>query len=178
MSDATLIASVTRRLSIRPKFAAAVTVALKAFPADLDGNYTILAQVTDPNLATTSVSSQKVVDIAPAFISLSSTLSAATPATVAPGRFITVTFTVHNAGNTDSTGSATINLGLSTDGITQMAGGTSITRTYRVPTGKSLILRERITVPTGTPAGMYFPFVSFAQGANSTQAVRTAVTVS
>jgi hypothetical protein len=171
-TDATLIAQINPRLSIPAKRSAPVTVQLKQIPASLDGSFTILAQVTDPNGVVTSVSSDTVVNIAPPIVTLAATVSAA-PFTIAAGKTVTLTLDISNSGNIPSTGNATISLGLSSDGSTELPGSTTLNRTVTIPNGKTVPLRLRFTVPVGTTPAMYFPFVSFTQGGNTITAIGT-----
>lgn len=177
MDDATLIAAVARPIPIKPKGSALVTVPLTKLPASLSGSYTILAQVTDPTQAVTSVSSNEVVKIAPPFVSLSATVSAPAPSTVAAGKSVEVTFTVDNAGNTNASGAATIDVGLSSDQSTELPGGTTLTKPMRIAAGKSAILRLKIAVPSTLAAGKYYPFVSLSLDGNSVSGIGSALTV-
>jgi subtilase family serine protease len=178
LDDATLIAQVAPRLAIGPKRSAVVTVPLKKIPAGLDGNFTILAQVTDPKADLTSVSSSTTVNIAPATITLSASVASTLPATIAAGRAVTVTFDITNAGNIPSTGTAEITLGLSSDGTTMLPGSTTIGRAVTIPNGKTVPLRLRYVIPTATAAAMYFPFITFSQAGNSVTAFgRTEISV-
>jgi subtilase family serine protease len=173
VSDATLIAQVTPRLSIAPNRSAVVTVPLKKIPAGLDGNFTILAQVIDPKTNVTTVTSNTTVNIAPATITLSASISSTLPSSIAAGKSATITLDITNTGNTPSTGTAQITLGLSSDGTTTLPGSTTIGRAITIPNGKTVVLRLKLEIPTGTAAAMYFPFITFSQAGNSVTAFGT-----
>jgi hypothetical protein len=174
LTDAMLITQVTPRLAIGATRSAVVTVPISKMPAGLDGNYTVLTEVTDSNLNVSSASSNTTVNIAPPIITLSATIPSVSPLTVAPGRFVTVTLELTNSGNIPSTGTAEITVGLSSDRTTQLAGTTTtIDRAVTIPNGKTVPLRLKIPIPASTTAAMYFPFVSFTQGSNSVTAFGT-----
>ena len=164
IADATLIASVTRKLSIKANGSASVTIPIGAIPASLNGNYKIVAQVTDPEANVTTASSGKTVDIAQPFISLSATVSTPKPVSLLPGKTTSVELTVKNTGNIASNSSATISIGLTSDGTTELPGSATIARFVNIPAGKSVTLRLPLTIPTTITAGIYSPFVSFSQG--------------
>jgi subtilase family serine protease len=176
-NGAVLIASLTRKNSIRPNSATSVSIPLKLIPAGLNGSYQIIAVVTDSNQTITSATSGKSVTIAPGFVSLSATLSATAPATVAPGRTVAVTLTLTNAGNLDATGSATLNLGVSSDKATELPDGTTLIRPVTIRANGKTVIRLHITVPSTLLAGTFYPFLSFTQGANSVTAIGSALTV-
>ena len=54
-STATLLATLTQPLKIKPGKPAKVTIQVKQIPAIAVGTYTVVAQVTDPNQQLTSV---------------------------------------------------------------------------------------------------------------------------
>jgi subtilase family serine protease len=177
MSDATPIATITRKLSIKPNKPLSVTVPLGTIP-NLNGTYTILAQVTGPSSPATSISSNSTVKIAPAFVQLTATLSAPTPTTAAAGKPVTLVVTLLNQGNIASTGPATITYGLTADGVTFLPGSTSIIKSLRILPGKSVAVKLKLLVDSSLPAGTFSPLVQFSQGSQSLNEVgSTGVTV-
>ena len=172
-TGATLIASLVRKLVIQPKGSAVVSIPLKLIPSALDGGYTILAEVTNLSAADSSTNSGVMVNIAPPFVTLSSSMGLVTPSTLAAGKSVSITVTLTNTGNIDSVGAATINVGLSSDGTTELPGSTTTMRTVKIASTKTFILHLKFAVPTTTTAGDYFPFVSFTQAGKSTQVIGT-----
>jgi hypothetical protein len=173
-ADATLISSVTKRLTIKPGGSTSVSVPLKLIPASLDGSYTILARVTDPASAVTSTPTRTTVNIAPPFVSIAATAVAVSQGTVAPGKSATLSITLENNGNIAATGQATIGIGLSSDGVTQAASITSLLKTVTLPVGRPVVLHLKFTIPAATAAGTYYPLVTYDQDGDSTQTVGTA----
>jgi hypothetical protein len=173
-SDATLIASVTRKLNIKSGGSASVSVPLKLIPATLDGSYTIIAEVTDPNSAVTGTPTGTTVDIAPPFVSIHASSAAISAASVTPGNTTALTITLDNTGNIPATGQATIAIGLSTDGVTQSIDITTLLKTITLPVDKPVVVHLKFLIPDSTAAGMYFPFVTYEQDGDAAQTVGSA----
>lgn len=109
-SSATLVGTVTRRVSIRAGATLPVTVPIKSLPATLDGTYTLLAQVTDPSGNTATTSSGPTLTAAARFISFSDTLVKTTlaPSDVSGQKTRAVAeLKITNNGNITSSGEST-----------------------------------------------------------------------
>jgi hypothetical protein len=169
----TLIGSLTRSLTIKPGLSTMVTVPITQIPAGLSGTYSIVAEVTDPNAVRTEVNTGNTVKIAAAYVTLGATLSAPSPASAAPGKSVNITVTITNTGNVPSTGAATINLGLTSDRTTELAGSVSSTRIEKILPGKPLVLKLKLAIPATLSAGSYFPYFTFDQPLGNTTAVGT-----
>ncbi len=163
-----LVNDLSRRLVIKPGGSALVTVPLLTIPATLSGTLNLIAQVTDQNAVRTSVNSGLQVSVGAPSVALTATFTAQTVAPIAPGRSASVTVTVQNTGNIDSTGTSTIVIGLS-----GVPGSTTLTRPVRIPAGKSVILHLKLLVPSTLAAGQYFPTLSFTQPLASTHVTST-----
>jgi hypothetical protein len=172
--DAVLIEPLPKKISIKPGGSATIAVPLKLIPASLDGTYTILAEVTDPDGQTTSVNSGTTVQVAPAFVSIAASSAVFSPSTIAAGKTATLTVTLENRGNVPTTGQATIGIGLSTDGTTEAPNPASLFKTVALPVAKPVVLHLKFTIPSTTEAGAYFPFLTYTQDGDSTQTVGTA----
>jgi subtilase family serine protease len=174
-----VLSEVTRPLSIKANGSVLVTVPITQIPSTLSGSLDVLAEVTDRNAVRTFVNSGSTVTVGAPEVTLNAIFGSITPSTVSAGKSITVVVTIQNNGNVDSTGTATINLGLSSDKTTELPGFTPTARSIRIPTGKSTTLRLKLLVPGSLAAGDYFPFLTFTQPLDSVTAVgTTAVTVS
>jgi hypothetical protein len=105
----TTITTLSKTLNILPGKSAKVAVPIKSFPSLADGNYYIVAEVTDPFASGTSIaSSASTIDIAAPFISLAAALGPATKT----GDTLTIT----NAGNIpDNISKIATSLQVSTD---------------------------------------------------------------
>jgi hypothetical protein len=169
-SDSMLVTSVTRRLTIRPNGSAVITVPLRTLPTT-NGLYQILAQVTDPNGGLSAADSGSTVNIEPTTIAFNASAAAVSPTSIAAGKFGTLVVTIENTGNIAATGDATIEIGLSSDGITQSSQITSIVKPVVIQPGHHIVLHLRFTVPAATTAGSYFPVVTYIQAGASTKVV-------
>jgi len=169
----TLIGSLTRSLTIKPGLSTMVTVPITQIPAGLSGTYSIVAEVIDPNAVRTEVNTGNTVKIAAAYVTLGATLSAPSPASAAPGKSVNITVTITNTGNVPSTGAATINLGLTSDGTTELPGSVTTARVEKITPGKPLVLKLKLAIPATLSAGSYFPYFTFDQPLGSATAVGT-----
>lgn len=135
------------------------------------GTYTILAQTTDQYGTVDTAPFGPTIAIVPAVISLSASVGPISPATVTAGGMIGFTLTIQNAGNVSSSGSATIAVGLSSDGTTHSAPLATLIRRVTVKAGGSpLRLRIRVRVPADL-SGTFDPFVTFTQGSQSVTSI-------
>ncbi len=151
----------------------AVPVRPLALPA---GAYTLLAVVTDPSGGTVTATAGPAVTVAPATIALTGALSAS-PAAIEAGKTLTLTLTLTNAGNVNSTGRATAAVYLSANGTALTLPATTAKVAPVVKPGKAATLRLKVKVPVDT-IGTYFPLVVFTQGeATATTAATSAVNV-
>jgi hypothetical protein len=101
--------------------------------------------------------------IAPAFVTIKTSNLIGSPASMAPGKKLTLSLTLQNNGNLPATGTAPLTVSLSTSSTG--AGGTTIGTTplhVKLKNGKSGVYRVKLTVPAGTAAGSYYLAASLA----------------
>ena len=162
-SNTTLINSISKKFAIRADGFITVTVPLKQLPASLNGTFKLLAMVTDPKSVVTTAPSATAVTFAPPFVAFNTSSISVTPSTVAIGKTVSMSVTVQNTGNIPATGPATIVLGVSSDGLSQLSQLTTITRPVSIAPGKTTILHLKFSVFVSVAAGSYYPFVTYTQ---------------
>jgi hypothetical protein len=146
--------------------------------AETAGTYFLTASATDEEKFTsyTPSGSDSPDDftVAAAYVALTGTVSAVTPAAVTPGKTLSFTLTLDNSGNVNSTGKATLAVYLSADGTALTVPITpTLTKSLTVKPGKPLPVRLSVKVPTTAPAGSFFPLVTVVQGTATTTAAAT-----
>lgn len=160
--SATLLATLTRTLSLKAAKGAAVSVPIRSLPATLpNGTYTLLARAINPSSQAGDSPAGPTIKVAAPFISFSESFTRLTlPATVAGGSktHATAALRITNSGNIAATGPTTIAIFASTDGAVD-AGTTliqSTTKVLRLRPGKSAVVSLPLTmIPALTP-GRYF----------------------
>jgi hypothetical protein len=133
-----------------------VAVPLGRYPTVSNGNYFIVAAVTDPHGTTTSVASNATVDIAAAVIDLAGSIISI-PAAGTIGKSLAVTLEVSNEGNSIAAGQLLIAFAASpgSDGSNPFELTTLSTRINLAP-GTSKMLHLKIPLAIGTLAGPAF----------------------
>ena len=160
-----------RSLSLRPGKSAAVSVPIQTFPTAAVG-YTVLAQVTDAAGSTAEATAGPVVSVASPYVQLTGTIDKVSPAAATPGRPLSFTLTLTNAGSAASTGEASLAVSLSADGTTPTVAVQTLVRpSLTVRTGHPVPLRLTVKVPTTVAAMDTFLLVVVTQGGASTTAV-------
>lgn len=156
VSDGTPIKTVSRRLVIAPGRSFTVAVPLGKYPAVPNGDYHIVAEVTDPHGASTSVALAGTVNIAAADIDLAGSL-ASIPATGTIGKSVSITLDLANNGNTPAAGLLQIAFASSPspDGSNAFDLATLTTRISLKPAA-SKTLRLRVPLPVGSPTGSVY----------------------
>jgi hypothetical protein len=170
-AGSTLIGTAQRRPTLRAGRSTVVPVRVSA--AGLaDGTYALVARLTDVTTgAVADTDAATAVAIAAPTVTLSLTVGPQSPATVPAGRSVSFTLTVADYGNIDSTGPATITVGLTTLGTNVTVPLPAQKRSVRVNTGgKPTAVRVRIVVPVGTAPDNYAINVTFAQPMGSASA--------
>jgi hypothetical protein len=172
--------TITRRMFIRAGGSALAIVRLRQVPNVPDGDYHIVAHVTDPLSNVTSITSAGTINIAAAHVALSDTLSPVVPSMIPLGRRGVVAVTLANNGNVDSVGPAHLQLGWSSDGVNNAATALDLALPIlRIRAGGHLVLHLPLLAVTTLSAGEYFATVSITQNGNSASAVGAdAVTLS
>jgi hypothetical protein len=176
----TSIAMLSKSLAIPAGKTVKVTVPIKSIPVLADGNYFIVAQVTDPFTANvTTASSAATTSIAAPFIAIGAVLGPVTK--IKAGDTLTIT----NNGNIDDVSSFTTTLGFSLDAAgTQPVGATTTVASHKLTikatkTGK-IHLTGWSSILSGLVAGVpYYLTVSVvdATGHSSTAVSTTSFTL-
>ena len=174
VTTGTLLATVKRQMNLAAGASQTLTVPVKALPSTA-GTYTLLARTTDAAGQVLTAVNGPSVTVGPPAVSLSVAVS---PTTLTPGEPITLTVTVTNSGNVDSTGllDLTINLSANLEANSVRLAATAHRLPERVKAGGTSVFRLKGKLPAGTPAGQYFYVVGLSQGAASANA-KTAVAV-
>ena len=162
-SSSVLLTTIKPHVHLQPGRSVLVHV-VKPLPASLPaGSYALLVQTTDSANNITDATTGPTVQLAAPFVSLSASNAIIRPPAIKLGRVGFITVTLANAGNVITTGSATINAGLSSDGVTEAITFAENPRNLRVRAKKSLAIRLRFVVPATATVGSYVPFVSITQ---------------
>ena len=159
------------------------TLRLTSLPATVPaGTYHVIAKVTDASGDASVAASAGTVTVAPPTVSLSGKVAAVAPSAATPGKTLSFTLVLSNAGNVNSTGPATYAVYLSADGKTETVAATLKSKPSSSPTvraGRSLSVRLTVTVPAVATATSLYPLVVFTQdGMMVTAAVASPVAVS
>jgi FG-GAP-like repeat len=141
----TTIANLSKTLTILPGKSAKVAVPIKSIPALTDGNYFLVAQVTDPLAGGTSIaSSTGTTDIAAPFISLAPAFT--TDIKIAGNGTAIVSLTITNNGNITPVGKSEITLFASaTPDISESPQLIGQTVALPIQPGKSKIVKTHLT---------------------------------
>jgi hypothetical protein len=152
------VATLTRNLNLKAGRSQKFIVAIKSLPSGLVGGYHLVAQLTDPSGATSSVASAQAVSIVAPTIDLSGSF-ATVPAAAHAGRKTTIAFTVANGGTISVNASLPIDISASTTGALDSTAVTldDFTRHVLIQPGKSLKLH--VIVPMPASAGTYYLIV-------------------
>lgn len=176
-AGAILLSSVQKNLDLADGGSKSIIATVKKLPATVpDGNYYLLARVTDPSGATNLSASAKTVRIAAPFVSLVASVGGITPKAVAIGKPGSILVTLTNNGNEVGSGLLHLSLDPSADGETLLAGETLATYAKHVSLspGKSHTYRLRFKIPTAATGGTYYPFLTASLAGVSTTAIGAA----
>jgi hypothetical protein len=175
LANASLLASVSKKLTVKSGGTANVSLPVRLSPASLGGTYQILAAVTGPDSVVTSSNSGSTVLIAPPTITFGVFSPSVSPGSVKPGKFATLTVTVENSGNIPATGTATIEISTIAAGATTVVPLGSVNHAVKLAAGKSTVLHLKFLVPATATAGSFYPVVAYSQDAESASVVGTAL---
>lgn len=163
------LASVNRHLTIAANHTATVVVPVTSIPTGLDGTYTLMAQVTDPNGGTSSTSFSTSYTVDPPTVTLHAAINSVHPTEFAAGSTAhgTISVTITNNGNipvgsSNSSGGFDIDLGLSSQDVAQTASIGSYIRAMVLNPGqrRTLLLAFSTATLSSLVAGTYFPTLS------------------
>ena len=154
------IATVTKKLKLRPGQSKAIKVKVGSFPTVADGDYFVVADVaggagvTEGNTSNNQAATTSKVTIAAPFVDLTGATNTPLKAARA-GRKSTLVLDVTNAGNTPATGAATVRLTLAP----QAGGGSPVTvdvpAKLKIKPGATAKLKLKFVVPADLAAGTY-----------------------
>jgi len=154
----TPVSSISGNLKLKPGASKSFKVKSGTVPALADGDYFLLAQVTDSAGAVRSAGSTTSSHVAPAFVDLTGALPGPIPASLARGASATVAVTITNGGNVTAKGNANIGFRVSPSGTPsqsdQRLGSKSIG--LSLAPGASKTFKLKFVVPSGLLTGTYF----------------------
>ena len=184
------LASVTRRLAIPAGKSVVVTVPFTSIPSGLNGSYSLVAQVTDPNGAVTSGSSNAAYTVSPPSVTLKAAIGSFRSTSISPGSAAlgSISLTITNDGNipvgsTSASGAFNIAVSLTTTDGTQTIQLGSFTRAMVLNPGQSRTLDLALSrgAFASLVAGTYLPTIavsvagtSYSASASGTQVVTVA----
>ena len=172
-SSSTAIATANRTLTLGAGKSTRLMLTAKtvSLPA---GTYTIFAQTRDSYGTVVTTASGPTINVVTPMVSLSASVGPVSPASTTAAKAISFTLTLQNGGNIDSTGVATIALGLSSDGSTVAVPLTPTAKNITIKAGgRPVAVRIKVKLPIDQPAGIFEPIVSFTQSGNTAIAVGT-----
>lgn len=155
------VAHLTRTLAIQPGKTLPVPLPIKSLPATLpNGQYTLLARVTDPSSLVSDSTTGPQITVAAPFIALSETFAKLTlPASVAAGAKLHAVASVKitNTGNDTASGPTTVAIFLSTDGAIDNTATPikSLTKSLKIKPGKSVVVSVPLTQLPALAPGNY-----------------------
>ncbi|HWE97933.1 MAG TPA: peptidylprolyl isomerase [Tepidisphaeraceae bacterium] len=171
-SAAVPITTLRKGVNLKPGKTLSLKLTTSKLPATLTaGTYTLLVQTTDPSGNVTDATTGPTIQVAAPFVSLTASAASIKPTALKLKKSGTLTVTLFNAGNVTTSGSATINIGVSADGQTEAFSLTQFTKAIKVKPNHSLVLRLHLVVPATATAGTYTPFVSITQDGSTATAV-------
>jgi hypothetical protein len=180
-STAVPVAAVVRSLRISTGKSVLIRVPLGSIPAVANGNYHLLAQVTDPTGATNSAAAVATTSVSVPYVALAASLAALGPNPIKAG----ATLEVQNAGNINDVSVLDYTLGFSTDpnGVVAI-GGSAFGRTAgRITLRHGATVRIHVgkwsSIASGLAPGQYYltVFVEDAGGNTSMAVSTTPVTI-
>jgi hypothetical protein len=111
----------------------------------------------------TDATSGSTIQVAAPFVSLSASGASVKPSAIKLKKSGTLTVTLTNACNVATSGTAAIDIGVSSDGQTEAFPLIKVSKAIKLKPSRSLVLHLHCTVPATATAGMYQPFVYIAQ---------------
>jgi uncharacterized repeat protein (TIGR03803 family) len=170
--NSTLAATLTKKVSIKPGKTATFSLSVKGLALSTADDYAFLPEVTDTAGLVSAATNGPSVNVAAPYVALSATVTGATGRPTAPGKPFSLTLSLTNGGNIDSTGTATIVVYLSDDGTSLTFSLTTVSKPLTIKAnGKPVLVHFKLKVPTTATAGNLYPLVTVAQGSNTATAV-------
>jgi hypothetical protein len=165
LGSAAQLLAVSEKLNLKARAHKALRIKLSSFPSSLPkGSYYLVATVEAPDGTITGAAvATPSLTIGPPLISIKTSNLLGSPATIAPGKKLTLSLTLQNNGNVAVADAAALTVSLSTSSTG--AGGSTVATTplrVKLKAGKSGVYRVRLIVPAGTAAGSYYLAASLA----------------
>ncbi len=158
------LSSEVRHTTVKTGHALPFLLSTKTLPASLAaGTYHLDAEITDPDGNVNLVTTSQTVAVAAPFVALPVTIGSVSPTSLSTGKTGTISVTIPNYGNVPTTGTLTITLSASLDGVSPVGGLTLATLTEKnvvIKTGKNKAFKLHFKVPSTLATGSYFPYVS------------------
>ena len=154
---AVLLATAVRQINLKPGKTAVLRLRVNSTAAALgDGAYALLAQTIDPSGGVSNAIYRPWLRIEAPAAQLQDAVGSLPSAKLRPGGGAAVPVIVTNEGNAAFNGVATFDIGLSIDGLTEIASLDTAQRHLRLQPGRSVILFLRLNT-TPALAGRLFP---------------------
>jgi hypothetical protein len=179
-ADGTLIRSLTTSVPLRPGASRTVNVPLLTLPAVADGDYFLLAQVTDPQANVTTAVSPATYHLAAPFVMLTPAITSTTvPVSVTVGSRsnAAVSLILTDDGNIAAIGTSTIAVYASIDGLA--ADGTLlVSQPLHAPIQPARSVKARASLKNFTqlPPGTYFLVIVVTDPSGGVQTAMSANT--
>ena len=162
--NAPQLATVTKKIKLKPHKRITISFGRFTWPANLDGTFFLVSKVDVTNTVIETNEADNVgvsahaVTVAPPFIDVQNLWNGALPATtLVAGRRISISFSLKNNGNVPAKGTANVQVLASTG--TVVSGGDQTLATVpvhvNIQPGKTNHYRVSFTVPSGITAGTY-----------------------
>ena len=165
-------------IAIKPSVPKVLTLKVPAFPSLGDGTYTLLVQVRSSlDQESNSVTGPSVTVAAP-FLDIGGAVGTGTvkPNPAKVDKAVTLTIELTNTGNITS-GAMSLNVGLSTDGVSESTTIENTTAMLKIKPNKSGVLHLHFKIPTTVLPGTYQAYVSITDDGDSTTIIGQAFDV-
>ncbi|HWE01198.1 MAG TPA: hypothetical protein VG326_02220 [Tepidisphaeraceae bacterium] len=170
--SAVQVATLVRQINLGAGKTAVVHLAVKSSSAALPiGAYSLLAQTIGPSGQVSDAPFGPWLRVEAPAVQLQDAVGSLAAAKIRPGGGGGVSVLVTNEGNSPFDGLATFDIGLSSDGLTELASLDTLRRHLRLKAGKGLVLNVRLALGSFQTPGVYFPFVSITESGVTVPAV-------
>ncbi len=150
-----------------------LTLTVKSTAGLSDGTYSLLVQVSSSLDQDSNSVTGPTVSVAAPFVDLSAVGSTGIvkPNPVTIGKAVTLTITLENSGNIPTSGAASVEIGLSTDGQTESTSIETTAASIRIRPGKSGVVHLHFKIPTTVEPASYQPFVTITDDGDVTTVI-------
>ncbi len=159
-----LINSQKFNLNLKPGKSVPYHVKIKGQVTLSAGSYSLYPYAIDVTQNYNPATQGAPLDVQARVITLSATaITPVKPATVKTGKTGNYTVTLTNSGNVDTSDLATIELGLSVDGVTESVSLSNTSKKYKIKAGKPLVLHLQLKLPKTITPGTYYSELNYTQ---------------